>query len=37
VSGDKESVAYLDKTSRDADPYVAQEGLRAMRNLQARL
>jgi HEAT repeat protein len=37
VSGDKESVAYLDKASRDADPEVAQEGLRAMRNLQARL
>ncbi len=37
VSGDKESVAQLEKLSRDTDPEVAQEGLRAMRNLQARL
>jgi HEAT repeat protein len=37
VSGDKESVAYLEKISRDPDTEVAQEGLRAMRNLQARL
>ena len=37
VSGDKESVAHLEKASRDADPDVAKEGLRAMRNLQARL
>jgi len=37
TSGDKESVAYLEKLSRDSDPEVAQEGLRAMRNLQARL
>ena len=37
VSGDKESVAYLEKLSRDPDTEVAQEGLRAMRNLQARL
>ena len=37
VSGDKESVAYLEKLSRDTDPEVAQEGLRAVRNLQARL
>jgi HEAT repeat protein len=37
VSGDKESVAHLEKVSRDTDPEVAQEGLRAMRNLQARL
>ncbi len=37
VSGDKESVSHLEKVSRDADPEVAQEGLRAMRNLQARL
>ena len=36
-SGDKESVGYLEKLSRDPDPAVAQEGLRAMRNLQARL
>ncbi len=37
VSGDKESVGYLEKLSRDPDTEVAQEGLRAMRNLQARL
>jgi HEAT repeat protein len=37
VSGDKESVPYLEKLSRDPDTEVAQEGLRAMRNLQARL
>ncbi len=37
VSGDKGSVAHLEKLSRDTDPEVAQEGLRAMRNLQARL
>jgi HEAT repeat protein len=37
VSGDKESVTYLEKLSRDPDTEVAQEGLRAMRNLQARL
>jgi HEAT repeat protein len=37
VSGDKESVAHLEKASRDTDPDVAKEGLRAMRNLQARL
>jgi HEAT repeat protein len=37
VSGDKESVGYLEKLSRDPDTEVSQEGLRAMRNLQARL
>jgi HEAT repeat protein len=37
ASGDKASVPYLEKLSRDTDPEVAQEGLRAMRNLQARL
>jgi HEAT repeat protein len=37
ASGDKESIAYLEKVSRDADPEVAQEGFRAMRNLEARL
>src|ERR1017187_4138234 len=36
-SGDKESLPYLEKLSRDTDPEVAQEGLRATRNLQARL
>jgi HEAT repeat protein len=37
VSGDKESVPYLEKVSRDTDADVAAEGLRAVRNLQARL
>jgi HEAT repeat protein len=37
ASGDKESVPYLENLSRDSDPEVAQEGLRAVRNLQARL
>ena len=37
ASGDQQSVPYLEKLSRDPDPEVAQEGLRAMRNLQARL
>ena len=37
ASGDKASVPYLDTLSRDTDPEVAQEGLRALKNLQARL
>ena len=37
VSGDKESLPHLEKASRDTDTEVAQEGLRALRNLQARL
>jgi HEAT repeat protein len=36
-SGDKASVAYLERLSRDPDPEVAKEGLTAMRNLQARM
>jgi HEAT repeat protein len=36
-SGDKTSVPYLEKLSRDPDPEVAKEGLTAMRTLQARL
>jgi HEAT repeat protein len=36
-SGDKASVPYLEKLSRDPDPEVAKEGLTAMRNLQARI
>jgi HEAT repeat protein len=36
-SGDNESVAPLDKLSKDNDPAVAQEGLRALRSLQSRL
>jgi HEAT repeat protein len=36
-TGDKEAESHLEKISRDADPQVAQEGLRALRNLRARL
>jgi HEAT repeat protein len=36
-SGDQESVQYLEKLSQDADDQVAQEGLRALRALRARL
>ena len=35
-SGDKTDLPALEKLSNDADAEVAQEGLRAMRNLQAR-
>jgi HEAT repeat protein len=37
ASGDEGSVPFLEKTSRDSDSEVAQEGLRAMRSLRARL
>jgi HEAT repeat protein len=37
VSGDKDSVPYLDKVSRDSDTEVAQDGLRSLRSLKARL
>ncbi|MDP9055120.1 MAG: HEAT repeat domain-containing protein [Acidobacteriota bacterium] len=37
VSGDAESVPYVEKLSRDTDKDVAQEGLRARRSLRARL
>ena len=36
-SGDRSTVAQLQKLSNDADADVAREGLRAMRDLQARL
>ena len=36
-SGDQESVPYLQKLSNDTDADIAQEGVRALRNLQARL
>jgi HEAT repeat protein len=36
-SGDSGSVAALEKVSRDTDPAVAQEGLKALRTLQSRL
>jgi HEAT repeat protein len=35
-SGDKDDVPQLEKLSHDGDPEVGQEGLRALRNLQAR-
>jgi len=37
ASGDESSIPYLDKVSRDTDGDVAQEGLRALRSLRARL
>ncbi|HWE50760.1 MAG TPA: HEAT repeat domain-containing protein [Bryobacteraceae bacterium] len=37
ASGDQASVPYLDKVSRDTDKDVAQEGLRTLRSLKARL
>jgi len=36
-SGDKGTVHYLEAVSRDSDPEIAAEALRAMRSLQARL
>ena len=36
-SGGKETVSYLEKLSRDTNEQVAQEGLRALQTLQARL
>jgi HEAT repeat protein len=36
-SGDRDTVAQLQKLSNDSDPDVAREGLRAVRDLQARL
>jgi HEAT repeat protein len=35
-SGDKSDVPQLEKLSHDSDPEAAQEGLRALKNLQAR-
>jgi len=37
ISGDSGSVAPLEKLSKDSDPAVAQEGLRALRSLQSRM
>ena len=37
VSGDRESVAHLETLSKDPDADVAQESLRAVRTLRARL
>lgn len=36
-SGDRESIPVLEKVTRDPDPKVAQEALRALRALRARL
>src|SRR2546426_5851980 len=36
-SGDKDSLTPLEQVSHDVDPDVAQEGLRALQNLRARL
>jgi HEAT repeat protein len=37
TSGDRDTVQYLETLSRDTDSEVAAEGLRALRNLRARL
>jgi hypothetical protein len=37
VTGDRETEPHLEKVSRDLDKQVAEEGLRALRNLRARL
>lgn len=37
ASGDQSSIPYLDKLSRDSDKDIAQEGLRSLRSLRARL
>ena len=37
ASGDEASIPYLEKMSHDQDSEVAQEGLRALRSLRARL
>lgn len=37
ASGDASSLPYLEKLSKDSDEEVAQESLRALRNLRARL
>ena len=36
-SGGRDSVPYLETLSKDGDPDVAREGLRGLRNLNARL
>ena len=35
ATGDPQAVSHLEKVSRDGDPQVAQEGLRALKNLRA--
>lgn len=36
-SGDRDSIPYLETLSKDPDPDIAQEGLRWLRSLRARL
>ena len=36
-NGNKESMAHLEKLTHDPDTDVAQEAIRALKNLQARL
>jgi hypothetical protein len=36
-TGDKDAEPHLEKVSRDLDKQVAEEGLRALRNLRARM
>ena len=36
-SGDKDSLPVLEALAQDSDPDVAQEGVRALRSLRARL
>ena len=35
ATGDSQAAPHLEKVSRDSDPQVAQEGLRALKNLRA--
>lgn len=37
ASGDRESLQYVEKLSKDSDPEVAEEGVRALRILRARV
>ena len=37
VAGDRESLAQIESISKDSDSEVAQEGLRALKSLRARL
>lgn len=37
ISGDQDSITVLEKLTRDSEPEVMEEGVRALRNLRARL
>ena len=37
ISGNKESMPHLERLTHDPNPKVAQEAIRALKNLQARL